>query len=337
VAAITTRAAERTVACAPALELVRRAARDASPALHGQVDAMLPRSRFEVPPRGSVMCCAASAPLTRSRRPDCRQRAERLILCWSSASFTSDHDLPTEDAHQFARHFAGLPVALACARRPAPGSHELWRRGLRDVLRKAFIKGAGYTDDALSRPIVAIDAGRLGIRVDLQRLDRIARETPVLVDLKPSGQHYMEDLHRAGGLVTVMRRLRHLLNLDALTVTGRTLGDEIDAAPADFAQQVVRPFDAPVYPQGGIAVLYGNLAPGGAIIKQSAANAQLMEHTGRAVVFEDAEDLARRIDDPALDVNADDILVLRQIGPVGRRGCRNPAISRFRRSSRGKA
>jgi dihydroxy-acid dehydratase len=117
-----------------------------------------------------------------------------------------------------------------------------------------------------------------------------------------------------------MRCLRHLLHLDALTVTGRTLGEEIDAAPADFAQEVVRPIDDPIYPEGGIAVLYGNLAPGGAIVKQSAANPQLMEHTGRAVVFEDAEDLARRIDDPALDVSADDILVLRQIGPIGAPG-----------------
>jgi dihydroxy-acid dehydratase len=115
-------------------------------------------------------------------------------------------------------------------------------------------------------------AGRLGIRIDLQRLDRLARQTPVLVDLKPSGQHYMEDLHRAGGLTTVMRRMRHLLHLDALTVTGRTLGEELDSAPPDFQQQVVRPIDDPVYPEGGIAVLTGNLAPGGAIIKQSAAN-----------------------------------------------------------------
>jgi dihydroxy-acid dehydratase len=163
-------------------------------------------------------------------------------------------------------------------------------------------------------------AGRLGIRIDLQRLDRIARQTPVLVDLKPSGQHYMEDLHRAGGLTTVMRRMRHLLHLDAMTVTGRTLGEELDAAPPDFPQQVVRPIDDPVYPEGGIAVLTGNLAPGGAIIKQSAADAALMEHVGRAVVFEDAEDLARRIDDPELDVNADDILVLKRIGPVGAPG-----------------
>jgi dihydroxy-acid dehydratase len=163
-------------------------------------------------------------------------------------------------------------------------------------------------------------AGRLGIRIDLDSLDRMARETPVLVDLKPSGQHYMEDLHRAGGLVTVMREMRHLLHLDALTVTGRTLGEELDAAPAPFKQDVVRPLAQPVYPQGGIAVLRGNLAPGGAIIKQSAANPQLMEHEARAVVFEDAEDLANRIDDAALDVTAQDVLVLKRIGPVGAPG-----------------
>jgi dihydroxy-acid dehydratase len=163
-------------------------------------------------------------------------------------------------------------------------------------------------------------AGRLGIRIDLQQLDRMARETPVLVDLKPSGQHYMEDLHRAGGLTTVMREIKGLLHLDALTVTGRTLGEELDAAPPGFAQEVVRPFDRPIFPQGGIAVLRGNLAPGGAIIKQSAASASLMEHEGRAVVFEDAEDLARRIDDPELEVEAHDVLVLKRIGPVGAPG-----------------
>ncbi|TDN70825.1 IlvD/Edd family dehydratase [Paraburkholderia sp. BL10I2N1] len=163
-------------------------------------------------------------------------------------------------------------------------------------------------------------AGRLGIRIDLAQLDQMARETPVLVDLKPSGQHYMEDLHRAGGLTTVMREIKGLLHLDALTVTGRTLGEELDAAPASFPQDVVRPFERPIYPQGGIAVLRGNLAPGGAIIKQSAATACLMEHEGRAVVFEDAEDLARRIDDPDLEVEAHDVLVLKRIGPVGAPG-----------------
>ncbi len=163
-------------------------------------------------------------------------------------------------------------------------------------------------------------AGRCGIEIDLEEVDRMARETPVLVDLKPSGEHYMEDLHKAGGLPTVLRELKPLLNLGAMTVTGRTLGEEIDAAPASFAQAVVRPFDRPIYPQGGIAVLRGNLAPGGAIIKQSAANPALMEHEGRAIVFENAEDLAHRIDDPALDVEANDVLVLRSIGPVGAPG-----------------
>jgi dihydroxy-acid dehydratase len=163
-------------------------------------------------------------------------------------------------------------------------------------------------------------AGRLGIPIDLARLDAMGRETPVLVDLKPSGQHYMEDLHRAGGLPTLLRELKPMLNLDALTVTGRTLGEEIDACAPAFEQDVVRPFSNPIYPQGGIAVLRGNLAPGGAIIKQSAADPKLMRHEGRAVVFENAEDLARRIDSDDLDVKADDILVLKNIGPKGAPG-----------------
>ena len=163
-------------------------------------------------------------------------------------------------------------------------------------------------------------AGRVGIAIDLEQFDRMSEETPVLVDLKPSGEHYMEDFHRAGGLVTVLRELRHLLHLDALTVTGRTLGEEIDAAGPGFAQQVVRSFKNPIYAQGGIAVLRGNIAPRGAIIKRSAASPVLMEHEGRAVVFEDMADLAARIDDEALEVAADDILVLKQLGPVGAPG-----------------
>lgn len=164
---------------------------------------------------------------------------------------------------------------------------------------------------------LAAIAGRCGLDIDLKALDRMGRETPVLVDLKPSGQHYMEDFHHAGGMATLLRELKPLLKLDALTVTGRTLGEEIERAGERFAQDVVRPFDQPIYPQGGIAVLEGNLAPAGAIIKQSAANPQLMEHTGRAVVFENMEDMAERIDRDDLDVNADDILVLKNIGPKG--------------------
>jgi len=167
---------------------------------------------------------------------------------------------------------------------------------------------------------LAAIAGRAGFELDLKALDRMGTETPVLLDLKPSGAHYMEDFHAAGGMATLLRELKPLLHLDALTVTGRTLGEEIEAAGPGFAQDVVRPLARPIYPQGGIAVLLGNLAPGGAIVKQSAASAALMEHEGRAVVFEDAADLAARIDDPALDVNADDILVLKRIGPKGAPG-----------------
>jgi dihydroxy-acid dehydratase len=163
-------------------------------------------------------------------------------------------------------------------------------------------------------------AGRLGIGIDLAQLDRMSMETPVLLDLKPSGRHYMEDLHRAGGMVTVLRELRPLLHLDAMTVTGRTMGEEIDAAEPAFPQDVVRSLADPIYRQGGIAVLRGNISPRGAIIKQSAASAQLMEHEGRAVVFEDMNDLASRIDDPGLDVAPDDVLVLKRIGPVGAPG-----------------
>ncbi|MGZ5180133.1 MAG: IlvD/Edd family dehydratase [Ramlibacter sp.] len=167
---------------------------------------------------------------------------------------------------------------------------------------------------------LAAIAGRLGLELDLRGLDRLGRETPVLLDLKPTGAHYMEDFHHAGGMATLLRELKPLLHLDALTVTGRTLGEELEAAGPGFAQDVVRTRARPIHPQGSVAVLWGNLAPGGAIIKQSAADPRLMEHEGRAVVFENAADLAARIDDPALDVTADDVLVLKRIGPKGAPG-----------------
>jgi dihydroxy-acid dehydratase len=163
-------------------------------------------------------------------------------------------------------------------------------------------------------------AGRMGFEVDLKAFDRMGRETPVLLDLKPSGEHYMEDFDHAGGMPALLRELKPLLHLDAMTVSGCTLGEQIEAAGPGFAQGVVRPLAQPIYPQGGIAVLWGNLAPGGALVKPSAADPALMEHEGRAVVFKDAADLAARIDDPALDVHADDILVLKRIGPKGAPG-----------------
>lgn len=167
---------------------------------------------------------------------------------------------------------------------------------------------------------LAAIAGRLGFELELRALDRLGRETPVLVNLKPSGEYYMEDFHAAGGMPALLRALKPLLQLDALTVTGRTLGQELDAAPPAFAQDVVRPLDTPIYREGGIAVLWGNLAPGGAIIKQSAADPALMEHEGRAVVFENAADLAARVDSDELDVSPGDVLVLKHIGPRGAPG-----------------
>jgi dihydroxy-acid dehydratase len=163
-------------------------------------------------------------------------------------------------------------------------------------------------------------AGRVGYEVDLHAFDRMARETPVLVDLKPTGAHYMDDFHRAGGMAALLRELKPLLRLDALTVDGGTLGERIERAGPGFAQDMVRPLARPIHREGGIAVLWGNLAPGGAIVKPAAATPALLEHEGRAVVFDDAEDLAARIDDPALDVRADDILVLKRIGPRGAPG-----------------
>ena len=167
---------------------------------------------------------------------------------------------------------------------------------------------------------IAAIAGRLGIRVDLEAFDRLGRETPVLVDLKPTGQHYMEDLFKAGGAQAIVRELKPLLNLDCLTVNGKSLGANLDASPPAFAQDVVRSFADPIFREGGIAVLRGNLAPNGAIIKQAAATPRLLQHTGRAVVFASLEDLAERIDRDDLDVAADDVLVLQNAGPKGAPG-----------------
>ncbi|MFW6024199.1 MAG: IlvD/Edd family dehydratase [Dichotomicrobium sp.] len=163
-------------------------------------------------------------------------------------------------------------------------------------------------------------AGRLGIRVDLDRLDAMSRETPVLVDCKPAGEHYLEDLHRAGGLLPVLRELAPQLDLDCLTVTGRSLGEDIAAGPPAWDQNIVRPASQPVYPEGGIAVLKGNLAAAGAIIKPSSATPGLLSHEGRAVVFESLADMAERIDSPDLDVHPGDVLILRGAGPLGAPG-----------------
>jgi dihydroxy-acid dehydratase len=164
-------------------------------------------------------------------------------------------------------------------------------------------------------------AGRLGISLSLDTLNRLSDETPVLVDLKPSGEHYMEDLFAAGGLGVVLRELAPRLHLDCLTVTGRTLGERLAAeAPGFVDRGVIRSAADPFQSVGGLVALFGSLAPGGAILKRSAADDRLFETEARAVVFESLDDLARRIDDPALDVTPADALVLKDAGPKGAPG-----------------
>jgi len=209
----------------------------------------------------------------------------------------------------------GRQAVTLCASGPKP-SEVMTDAALTNALRVLLAIG-GSTNGLVH---LAAIAGRLGFNIDYARLDQLSRETPVLVDLKPSGAHYMEDLERAGGMAPILRELAPLLDLDCLTVTGRTLGEELADAPPAWRQDVVKSRANPVFPEGGIAVLRGNLAPDGAIIKQSAASPELLQHEGRAVVFDSLEDMAARIDAPDLDVEPEDILVLRNAGPKGAPG-----------------
>jgi dihydroxy-acid dehydratase len=185
-------------------------------------------------------------------------------------------------------------------------------RSIENALRVLLAIG-GSTNGIIHLTAIA---GRAGIRIDLDRLNQLSDTTPVLIDLKPSGQHYMEDLDAAGGVPALLAELRDLLHLDCPTITGETIGERIDHAPAWVDRGVIRARAQPVTPQGGLVALFGNLAPRGAILKRSAADPALFERTGRAVVFTSLADLAQRIDDPALDVQPDDFLVLQHAGPT---------------------
>jgi dihydroxy-acid dehydratase len=164
---------------------------------------------------------------------------------------------------------------------------------------------------------LAAVAGRVGLKLDPQQFNDIADKTPVLVDLKPGGEGYMPDFHEAGGLIKVLAELGDLIKADMPTVFGDTLNERIQTVDQGFQQSVIRNRNNPVYPNGGLKWLSGNLAPDGAVIKPVAASQSLLEHEGRAVIFEGLEDMALRLDDPDLDVQADDVLVLRGIGPKG--------------------
>jgi dihydroxy-acid dehydratase len=167
---------------------------------------------------------------------------------------------------------------------------------------------------------LAAIANRAGLRFDLADFDRLSREVPVLLNLKPAGAHYMEHLHQAGGLPALLRELNPLLDTSARTISGFTLAEIIDEAETVPNQDVIHSLTAPLKREGAMAILHGNLAPDSAVIKHSAASPHLLKHTGRAVVFDSLEDLAARIDLPDLDVAPDDVLVLRNAGPRGAPG-----------------
>ena len=167
-------------------------------------------------------------------------------------------------------------------------------------------------------------AGRCGVDLALEDWDRLGHDLPCLVDLQPSGQYLMEDFYYAGGLPAVLRELGPVLNRDALTVNGQSMWDNVKDAPrwdletgGGSRKRVIRPLADPFKPTAGIAVLRGNLAPDGAVIKPSAATPSLMKHRGRAVVFESSDDMHAKVEDETLDVKADDILVLKNCGPKG--------------------
>jgi dihydroxy-acid dehydratase len=205
---------------------------------------------------------------------------------------------------------------------------ELVRRGIRpsDVVTREALENAIRALHAISGSTNAIIhliayAGRLGIELPLALFDELCATTPWLVDLKPAGRHLMEDFFYAGGLPAVLEQLRDLLHLDALTVTGRRLGENLDTAPTKIVDPaVIRPRSEPLDRGGSLVVLHGNLCPDGAVMKVSAADPRLLSHEGRAIVFEDNRDLAARADDPDLDVDADSVMVLRNAGPVGAPG-----------------
>ncbi|HBY96751.1 MAG TPA: dihydroxy-acid dehydratase, partial [Chloroflexi bacterium] len=210
---------------------------------------------------------------------------------------------------------------------------DLAREGLRPsqvMTRQAFENAitlfsalGGSTNALVHLPAIA---ERLSIELPLTLFDQISRRTPLIANVRPAGQYQMEELFYAGGIPAVLKQLLPLLHGEALTVTGRTLAENVRDARVENPE-VIRPLENPLSHEGGTAVLWGNLAPEGAVIKQAAASPRLLHHRGRAVVFRGLADLQARINHPDLDVTADDVLVLQNVGPVGGPGM--PEVGNF--------
>jgi dihydroxy-acid dehydratase len=220
--------------------------------------------------------------------------------------------IPAVDSQRLVAAEESGRAAVRLAHSPILPSQVITQQSVENAFRVLMALG-GSTNAIIHLTAIA---GRLGIRISPQRLNEISDETPVLVDLKPVGEGYMEDFHAAGGMGAVLRELRALLNLDCLTIDGRTLRERLDEPAGWTDRKVIRSFDQPVSNVGGLIALHGSLAPDGAIFKRAAATPSLFETEGRAVVFEGLEDLANRIDSPDLDVNANDVLVLKNAGPL---------------------
>ena len=203
-------------------------------------------------------------------------------------------------------------AAVSMLSNPIKPSEIITEKSVENALR-VLMAVSGSTNAVLH---LAAVAGRRGIRISDSRLNDISEETPVLVDLKPVGKGYMEDFHAAGGVGGVMRELKPLLHLDTMNILGQTLEDRLSEPLEWVDRDVIRSFDDPISPQGGLIALSGNIALQGAIFKRAAATPSIFESEGRAVVFENLEDLANRIDDPELDITEGDIMVLKNAGPV---------------------
>src|SRR6187455_1473661 len=225
--------------------------------------------------------------------------------------------IPAPHAERFRSAEASGKVAAEMAKAKGPKPSEfLTKASFRNA--QVVLQAIGGSTNGLIH-LTAI-ANRTEHRIDLEGFDELGREVPVLIDLKPSGDHYMEHFHHAGGVPKLMAQLGDLIDLDARTITGQTLREVVAGAEEVPGQDAIRTRSNPIKPEGAMAVLHGNLAPRGAVIKHSAASPKLLQHIGRAVVFESVEDMTLRVDDPNLDVTADDVLVLRNAGPKGAPG-----------------
>ncbi|MEW6129941.1 MAG: L-arabinonate dehydratase [Acidobacteriota bacterium] len=210
-------------------------------------------------------------------------------------------------------------MATACGRRIVEMVWEDLKP--RDILTEGAFENAITVDMAIGGSTNAIIhfvalAGRVGLKLELNKFDAISQHTPMIANLRPSGEYLMEDFYYAGGLRALMHEISELLNLDCLTVSGKTMGANIESAKV-FKPEIIRPLSNPVSAKGGTAILYGNLAPDGAVIKPTAAEAHLLKHSGRAVVFKDYNDLAARVNDEDLTVDETSVLVLQNAGPLG--------------------